>query len=147
MSLEETRLLGLAKTGHIKLGYDGSISVYHFGWKRWFVKKPDQHPKSGRYRFRFGEKRITIYRNRLVWILFHLKPIPDGYVVDHRDTNNQNDDPSNLQLQSLSASHKQGYKIVEDKILSSLKRWFSFMGVNGREPTEPEEMTWIAEGF
>ncbi len=146
MNSEETRLLALAKTGHIKL-VDGLVRVYHFGWKKWITKKPDQHPKSGRYRFRFGMKRLTIYRNRLVWILHNLKPIPEGFVVDHVDTNNQNDDPSNLRLQSLSASNAQGHKITESTILENLKWWFSFVGLNRCEPSEARELTWATEGF
>ncbi len=146
MNPEETRLLALAKTGYIKLDGD-CIRVFHFGWKKWMTKKPDQHPKSGRWRFRFGAKRLTVYRNRLVWILHNLKLIPEGCVVDHIDTNNQNDDPSNLRLQSLSFSHAQGHEITENRILGNLKWWFSFVKLNGCEPTLAREMTWVAEGF
>lgn len=38
------------------------------------------------------------YAHRLVWILHHGTPIPEGHEVDHRDGNNGDNRPGNLRL-------------------------------------------------
>lgn len=86
-----------------------TVSIWHGGHGRWKTKQPDQHPKSGRYRFRFGPRRQTVYRNRLVWMLYNGMRIPEGSVVDHKDTNPLNDHPSNLVIHSREESDRQGY--------------------------------------
>jgi hypothetical protein len=111
------------------------VSYYHRNNDRWYTKKPNQHPKSGRWRFQFaiGDKRNNIYRNRLVWMYFN-GPVPDGYVVDHIDGDNQNDYPGNLQLMEIGTSHQQGNGVQADKVLDELSWWFDMVGYWGYEP-------------
>lgn len=87
------------------------VHVYHGGFRRWVKKVPDIHPISRRYRFRFGKIRSTVYRNRLVWMYFNRRAIPETFIVDHVDCDNTNDHPSNLRLMSDGDSRRQGYDI------------------------------------
>lgn len=142
-------LLDRARKGLLRLMVNGDVEIeyFHIGRNRWYTKKPDAHPKTGRARFRFGPKRDTVYRNRLVWMIHNLQPIPDDHVVDHADQNRLNDFPGNLELMKLEESKKQGNAIQQDCVLEQLCRWFDFLGEYGREPVTPREISWVEVGF
>jgi len=114
------------------------VSHYHDRRKDWVVKKPDFHPKSGRARFRFGERksRRTVYRNCVVWMYFNRRLLPNGYVIDHKDEDRLNDSPENLQLMSLSDSNAQGYRMQQDRVLEELGDFFLTCGFLGYNPEE-----------
>jgi hypothetical protein len=61
-------------------------------------------------------------------------PVPNGYVVDHIDGDNQNDYPKNLQLMEMGQSHQQGNGIRDDKVLNELSWWFDMVGYWGYDP-------------
>ena len=107
----------------------GTLEVrsWHPGRKRWKVVKPDQHHLSGRWRFRFGPKRCTVYRNRLIFIWVN-RAIPVE-CVDHKDLNRLNDRPENLQGMSRQESSRQGYDVQMAKNLEEWGRWLDFMAV------------------
>ena len=112
------------------------VHHYHGRWQRFHKKVPDQHPISGRYRFRFGKKRRTLFRNKLVWMYFHRRIVPKGYVVDHEDGDCENDHPSNLRLMDARTSHQQGFACLEDKALwewNCLLDYIEFMGASPPE--------------
>lgn len=144
---QEVILLDKALRGEIRLNASMEVEVYHGGWQRFIIKRPDQHPVSGRYRFRFGKNRDTIYRNRLVWIIANRKLIPDGYFIDHRNENSQDDTPKNLQLMASQESHKQGNALTEDNTYAMLRRWFHFIGQYRREPLTVAEIAYVETGF
>ena len=122
---------------HCELHVDSQtlvVSYKHRRNNRWYQKKPDYHPVSGRARFRFGPKRLTVYRNRIVWMYFNRRAIPDGYVVDHIDLDCKNDAPNNLRVQCANGSHKQGNDIQSDKVLEMLCDYFDMCGFLGHPP-------------
>lgn len=135
------------KSGQLKMLPSLVIQVLHKTDGRTYTKIPDQHPVSGRYRFRFGSGRWVVYRNRLVWMITNKKPIPEGFFVDHIDGNRFNDNSENLQLMPKSESHKQGQAIQQDETLDSLCRWFDFVSTNKREPKTEEEILFVETGF
>jgi len=110
------------------------VSYFHRQNRRWYEKKSDQHPVSGRYRFRFGKNRTTVYRNRIVWMYFSRRLIPEGFYVDHVDGDNQNDHPYNLRLMDSKRSHQQGNGVQSDKLLEELGDYFELCGFLGRHP-------------
>lgn len=103
----------------------------------------------GRLRFHFhlGKGQVSIYANRLVWMIHNGRAIPDGHDVDHIDGNKTNDCPDNLQLMKSNDGDKQGFKKTQSIILDYLGRWFEFVGTHGREPEAPAELTWVEWGF
>lgn len=115
------------------------VYTYHLGRCRWYLKKSDQHPISGRYRYRLGSERRTIYRNKLMWIWTHRRIVPQGYLIDHKDMDRLNDDPSNLVLMKSIDSHIQGNTIQQNRQFQYIANWFQFVGSFGREPTIHEE--------
>lgn len=148
MSAVEEYILKRIQLRLIRLSVSGEVE--HFYQGRWRIKKPHQHEKSLRYRYVFEYPptnklkgtRIsgTVYRNRLVWMISNRRAIPDGFYVDHKDTNRLNDHPDNLQLMSISDSHLQGNVIQSQSILESLLQWFEFVGRYGREPVTENEL-------
>ena len=46
-----------------------------------------------------GKKRLQ-YNHRIIWCMANNRLIPEGFVVDHRDGNPENNHPSNLRLVS-----------------------------------------------
>lgn len=123
------------------------VQVLHQADGRIYIKIPQQHPVSGRYRFQFGSGRWPVYRNRLVWMITNKKPVPEGFIVDHVDGNRFNDNPENLQLMLNCESHKQGQAIQQDETLDYLCRWFDFVSTNKREPETEEEILFVETGF
>jgi len=137
MNEAEHDLLKRTVQGQLHVCHESlKVSYYHQQRKRWYVKSPDQHPVSGRYRFRFGPKRLTVYRNRLVWLYFKRTPIPSGHVIDHIDGDNQNDHPSNLQLHTYHQSWSQGNQVQLDKVLEELSDYFLTCGFLGHDPED-----------
>lgn len=98
------------------------VHYYHRRRRRWYRKKPDRHPESGRARFRFGSKRQTVYRNRLFFIYFRRR-IPSGF-VDHADGDRLNDHPANLRDQSPEDSHRQGYESQTERNFREVMDYF-----------------------
>lgn len=147
MNFIESQLLYKIQTGFLRLR-DGQVEHYHFKKKHWIVKKPNQHPESGRWRFAFGNgNRTSVYRNRIIWMLANKQEIPDTHFVDHIDGDRLNDDPGNLKLMLKEESHRQGNKRQTDPILGMLCRWFEFVSLIGREPELPSEVSWVEVGF
>jgi len=145
-------ILTRIRDGHLRLvsdDYDYNIHVeyWHRKRRRWYRKKPDAHPLSGRLRFRFGPKRLTVYRNRLVWMIVHKREIPKHFVIDHLNGDRADDRPDNLVLMTREESHKQGHHKQQDSVLEYLCRWFEFMGKYGREPETVEEVSYVEVGF
>jgi len=141
MNAAEIILLKRIQSGHLRMK-DGVIEYYHFQRRRWYVKKPNQHPVSGRYRFVSSDGqggRTTVYRNRLVWMIENKQPIPDDYFIDHEDGNRLNDSPWNLKLMQRSDSCLQGYGVQADQNFRSVCNWFEFISIYNRPPTEEEE--------
>jgi hypothetical protein len=129
-------ILKQIERGHLTIDADTlEVSYYHRRRNRWYTKTPIQHPKSGRWKFLFGNNRTSIYRNRLVWMYFN-GPVPDGCVVDHIDGDNQNDHIENLQLMEIGQSHQQGNGVQADKVLDELSWWFDMVGYWGYDPIE-----------
>jgi len=120
----EKELLKRARDGLLRLVDGVEVEYFHLCHKQWKRKIPDQHPLTGRYRFRFGPRRLTVYRNRLIWILTHLCEVPDGQVVDHVDGDPLNDHPSNLCLMDLVDSHQQGYNKTVEKTFRECMDFF-----------------------
>lgn len=139
------RILG----GLLRLSSQGEVEYYHPKRKRWYVKRPHQHPESGRWRFSFkmGNSGCTVYRNRLVWMLVYRQGIPESYFVDHVDGDFLNDSPDNLALMQRKASHQQGNEVATNRILGKLSRWFEFVGRSGGEPKLPHELSFVEDGF
>jgi hypothetical protein len=147
MNKGEIWCLNKIKSGLLVMTDNLTIKVQHETNGRIYTKIPDQHPLSGRHRFRFGSGRWTVYRNRLVWMIIHKEPIHPEFVVDHKDGNRLNDQPDNLQLMPKSESHQQGNSIQTSDVFDSLCRWFDFVGMHGREPVTEEETLFVETGF
>ena len=109
------------------------VHYFHRQRKQWYKKSPDFHPKSGRARFRFGGKRRTVYRNRLVWMYFNRR-IPDGN-IDHKDGNRMNDHPLNLADHSKTESARQGAAVQKQLALKECCDYFDFIALFGEEPS------------
>jgi hypothetical protein len=142
MSPAEELLFLRMKQGFLKLGESGQVRMYHFIHRRWIEKKPNQHPLSGRWRFMFPNGsggRTTVYRNRLVWMLANGRKIPDDCFVDHEDGDRLNDHPDNLKLMRKADSHSQGNGEQERINFHRLWKWFHFIELHGRPPSEEEE--------
>lgn len=116
-------------------------STYHGSHRRWITKKPDRHPISGRYRFRLGRKRRTIYRNKLVWLYFKRTLVPPGHHIDHIDNDNTNDHPTNLRLLSSSENCRGGYDTQMDDYLASWQEFFDYIQFMGHPPP-PDSPLW-----
>jgi len=150
MSLVEENCWKLIQQGLLRLVGETTVEYYHSGRRRWYEKKPNQHPISGRWRFMFSYgkgKRSTVYRNRLIWMLANRAPIPSGMFIDHVDGQRENDRANNLRLSDSSTSHQQGNEFQMDMVAEYLSRWFFFMGKYGREPATPLELCFVEEGF
>lgn len=123
--MTEADVLRRILSGWILVNLDTlEVKHWHRTKRRYYAKVPQQH-KSGRWRFAFGKKRISVYRNRLIWMFVHRRLIPDGMVVDHIDENNENDRPDNLQLMDSVASHRQGNKSRVNRALEECLLFFS----------------------
>ena len=124
----EDELLEKIERGHLHVCHQtGVVSYWHRGRMRWYEKKPRQHEKSGRWKFAFKigpNKSTSVYRNRLVWMYFNRRPIPQGYVVNHVDGDNQNDHPSNLSLMRKVDSDRQGNQM---QCGGELDDWIAFL--------------------
>lgn len=129
----------------------GAVLVWHGGHRRWVAKRPDAHPETGRLRYRFdcptGARRLTVYRNRLVWMIANRRPIPDDCHVDHKNEDRLDDRPDNLRLMPRRESYAQGRRVQEERVLERLCRWFDFLGQHGREPVTMREINWVEDGF
>lgn len=147
MSPTEIDLLDRILSGQLRLADEGVIEYFHRKRKTWYAKIPDSHPLSGRLRFRFGPRRCTVYRNRLVWMLTHRRAIPADHHVDHYNGIPTDDRPENLKLMPRYQSNSQGYAQQQQSVLEYLCRWFDFMGEYEREPQTPREVSWVEIGF
>lgn len=134
----ETDLLNRILADKLRLVDGQHVEYYHRQRKRWYRKKPDQHPLSGRHRFRFGPRRETVYRNRLVWMIANKEPIPDGHVVEHSDGNRLNDALNNLELMTIGDSNSQGNSKQAYDRSREVLRFFDFITLYGCEPTDDD---------
>lgn len=141
MNDAESLLLRKMMTGHLRLR-DGQVEYYHFRRRRWYAKRPNQHPISGRWKFMFPNGkggRTSVYRNRLIWMLVNRREIPDDCFVDHEDQDRMNDRPENLKLMRKADSHRQGNGMQFDSNFLLLWKWFHFVELHGRPLAEEEE--------
>jgi hypothetical protein len=136
----ESVLLQRIFAGELRLIDGQHVEYYHRRRRRWYRKVPHQHPKSGRWRFAFGENhcRSPVYRNRLIWMLVHRAAIPIGCFVDHEDGNRLNDHPDNLKLVTAGESHQQGNGIQAYNRSREVCHFFDFIALYGREPADSE---------
>jgi hypothetical protein len=136
----ESVLLQRILAGELRLIDGQHVEYYHRQRRRWYRKVPHQHPKSGRWRFAFGENhcRSPVYRNRLIWMLVHRAAIPVGCFVDHEDGNRLNDHPDNLKLVTARESHQRGNGIQAYNRSREVCRFFDFIALYRREPTDSE---------
>lgn len=73
-------------------------SVWRFGRRRFHVVKFSVNRQGYKLvRLRFDGRRRSITLHRLVWMAWNRKLVPDGCDVHHKDENNQNNDPNNLE--------------------------------------------------
>lgn len=74
----------------------GIISHWSFG--RYKTLKPFQD-KEGYWfvQIKRNRERRAISVSRLVWMAYNRQPIPDGHDIHHKDEDNQNNDPLNLE--------------------------------------------------
>lgn len=145
MSEVEYYVLDLIFQGKLRLSKSGVERLHN---NKWLIKKTVPNT-TGRdcYVFKFQGKCRRVFANRLVWMLYKKKGIPEGCVVDHKDLNKHNNKPSNLQLMSKTESDKQGNSIQLQKHLDKCIRFFEFIATNGREPKTAEEINLVEEGF
>lgn len=61
---------------------------------RWFYKLHDFYDLEGIRYFR------SISRNKLVWMYWHRRLVPEGYIVHHKDEDRFNDAINNLELKT-----------------------------------------------
>ncbi len=152
MSQVEDYCLERIQKGLLRFGIgDDTIQYFHTQRRKWYTKNPRQHPISGQWCYSFqvsktDKRRSTVYKNRLTWMIMNKQQIPEAFIVDHIDGNNQNDLPNNLQLMRLKESHQQGNTFQLDRVLWELSRWFQIVGKFNREPTETEHY-YIQVGF
>ena len=139
MNKIETELLRKIEAGKIRLTEQGQGECWHENHRAWYEKKPRQNWQ-GRWTFMFGknDERTTVYRNRLVWMIANGKPIPDDCFVDHEDHDRTNDSPGNLKLMLKQKSHQQGNDFQTGQNFHLLFRWFTFVEIHGRPPTDEE---------
>lgn len=109
-----------------------AVRIYHRGHKRFVLKKPDQHPRDGRFRFRFGRKRRTVYRNRLVWMIINRRMPPER--VDHKNDDRLDDRPENLGKHTAYQSARQGFDVQTVKALEECLAYFDYIYLFGEEP-------------
>lgn len=114
MGITDRDIIRLACTGHLRLAKDGSVQKWHRGYGRYVTlpreARHSRQPTRFDYRLRLGNttdgtlRRRTIPAARLVWMLWHLCPVPQGYDVDHANRNHGDDRPSNLRLRTVAAN-------------------------------------------
>lgn len=138
--MTDKELLELINEDKLRITYpDLSVWIWHGGWGRWKLKKPQlqqgNRSNTWRYTFRFGprENRRTVYRNRLVWLHWH-RDIPER--VDHIDGDTLNDHPGNLQHHSQYESAKQGNQKQADDVFNELCAWFDYIAFCGEVPDD-----------
>jgi hypothetical protein len=144
MNLTEKHCLRLILSDRLRLSESRVVAYY---WGRWNLKIAANNDGRNRYQFAMRKRRGYVYANRLVWMLVHRQEIPEGYVVDHKDGNSNNDHPDNLQLMPTRNSHAQGASVANDNALGKLGRWFEFLGMHRREPATLAEVGWVEVGF
>jgi hypothetical protein len=108
-TITDGKLLQLQEAGLLGLCSDCTVWKYHAGRRCRQVLTPrrmggiprrEYYIRLGNSRNRRARLSRTITAARLVWLLHHRQPIPAGMEVDHRDHDNSNDHPTNLQLVS-----------------------------------------------
>lgn len=97
-SISDQEILNLINAGLLK-HRNGIVSKFHMRRKRYYQLTPTHHPISGRarYNIRLGsDRQRTIYRNKLVWMFTHRRLVSNGCDIDHRNGDNTDDHPGNL---------------------------------------------------
>ena len=110
------------REGHIRLTSENEVQVYHKQHQRWITKIPEQ--RKGRWKYKVGPGRHSVYKNRLVWMLTQKQSVPVGCCVDHINGDKRDDRPENLQLHSQVESDRQGSTVQVDKNFLQICQWF-----------------------
>jgi hypothetical protein len=123
---------------HINAAGEPEVWVFHHGRRRFALKKPRRHPKSGRANYNFDNQ--TIYRNVLVWMWVHRREPAGNDRVDHADGNRFNDHPDNLRRHSRYESDRQGYDVQTEPAFVACMAYFGYIAFWGDEPPDDKEL-------
>jgi hypothetical protein len=96
--LTDKLLVVLIQVGWLRLD-GGSLVKWNPQRKRFGVRQPVQNvDRRWKYNLKFFGYSRKIQRSKLHFMIANTIVVPHGQDVDHRDYDNQNDDPDNLRL-------------------------------------------------
>lgn len=100
--ITDEEILKLIKTGVLVLREDG-VYKFHNG-RRKYQRLVENLDRNGRAFINVGLRfrKRGMSKNKLIWMFAHRRVIPNGYDVHHKDYNNRNDAPDNLELKDSS---------------------------------------------
>ena len=108
--METERLfLRLIKQGEFKIDHCGN--VYRLKKNKW-IRAEHKTPQGYlQLRKMVNGKRYHVGAHRIVWCYFNERPIPDGFVTNHKNGIKDDNHPDNLEILTYSDNQKHAHKI------------------------------------
>lgn len=143
--IDDAEILDWILNGALIIDFETlEVRKFHKNRKTFTKLGRSVHPLSGRIRIVLGDgyRRRTIYRNKLVWMAFHKRMVPDNIMIDHIDRDVTNDLPHNLQLHTELESTTQGYNGQLESFYKNWCAFFEYLEFMGHIPPE-DSILWL----